>query len=223
MNSGFRLAFVLPFIIFSLTTLAEEETPESFTHWDQIVTDLKSDLNTSRANTSDISYRDRYSIDDIRISLGMGLSFSYLSLQDPALQGSGLLSGVAFQFGIDLFHPEFQAEGAFRNYSTERLSETVQAQVREFELRLVHSKNLPHYTQLRMGAGLSARYLDVTTRGGTMDQDESTPSAVFLLGLSRTFGRNISIGPDVTYRSPLAGESLERSSFDLHLRANAIF
>lgn len=223
MNSGFQRTLLLILIAFHFQAFAqEEEQPESFIHWDRIVTELKSDLNSTRTSVPEPSYKDDYGMDNIRISLGMGMSFSHISVQDPALKGSGLLNGVGFQFGIDLFHPEFQAEGAFRNYSSNSLSDSVKAQVREFELRLVHSKPLAHHTHFRMGAGLSARYLDISSRSG-IDKDETVPSAAFLLGLGRTFGNSISIGPDITYRSPMSGESIEKSSFDLHLRANAIF
>lgn len=225
MNSKFHLFLFFSLVFFSAGSLAEDDQ-ESFTHWDEIVTGLQSDLHTTSAHSSEYTSENQYNMDNIKISVGAGLSFSYLSLAgDPLFESSGLLRGLGLQFGIDLFHPEFQAEGAFRNYSTDSLSESVKAQVREFELRLVHSKPLPHSTLFRLGAGLSARYLDVSFRGenGTATRSDTTPSAVFVMGLGRTFGRNLFIGPDISYRSPFAGESLEQSSFDFHLRANAVF
>ncbi len=199
-----------------------EESEESYAHWDKIVTDLKSNIGQSDLPIPD----EAYGLDDVKISFGLGLSFTHLSLGGESYyQGSGLLKGMSLQFGIDLFHPEFQAEGAFRNYSSDSLSTSVNAQVREFELRLVHSKKLPFETSFRMGTGLSARYLDLTWRGveGSGSQSSSTPAAVFLLGVGRNFGKNLSIGPDLAYRTPFSGGSLEQSSMDFHLRANAIF
>lgn len=204
-----------------LSVLAEESA-ESFKEWDQIVTELRGDIQRSAPKT-DNNY---YGIDDVKISFGVGLSFSYLSLGgDPVFTSSGLLRGIGFQFGIDLFHPEFQAEGAFRNYSSYQLSDEINAQVREFELRLVHSRRLPHSTSFRLGAGLSARQVDVAWRSseGSASRSDSSPSAVFLLGVGRTFGKALFIGPDLSFRSPFAGSSLEQSSMDFHLRANAVF
>lgn len=221
MNSFKSLVATLVLAVLSMSALAEEST-ESFKEWDQIVTELRSDIQRNTPQIED----DYYGIDDVKISFGVGLSFSYLSLGgDPMFTSSGLLKGIGFQFGIDLFHPEFQAEGAFRNYSSYQLSDEVNAQVREFELRLVHSRRLPHSTSFRLGAGLSARQVDVAWRSpqGSASRSDSSPSAVFLLGVGRTFGKTLFIGPDLSFRSPFAGSSLEQSSMDFHIRANAVF
>jgi len=106
------------------------------------------------------------------------------------------------------------------------LSKRVNAQAREFELRLVHSKRMAHATRFRIGTGLAARYLDINSRdqfGEVISRKDSSPSAVFLLGFGRQFGKNLSLGPDLSYRTSLSGEALDKNSLDLHLKASAVF
>lgn len=214
------------FMLFSTHLALGQEDSESYSNWDEIVSGLESDLKSMPAPSSRAQLTDPYSIEDIHISLGAGLSFTHISVAgDPRVESTGLLRGFGVQFGIDLFHPQFQAEGAFRNYTSDSLSRFVRADLKEFELRLVHSRYFIHATKFRLGAGLSSRYLDISSRanGQTYRRSETTPSAVFLLGLERQFGRNFSVGPDFAYRSPFSSDSLEEGSFDFHIRANAIF
>lgn len=201
---------------------AQEEN-ESFSHWDEIVRGLESNVSQI---PNPVVHED-YGFDDIQISAGVGLSFTFLSLSgDPAYEAAGLLKGVSLQFGIDLFHPEIQAEGAFRNYTSDSLSKRVNAQAREFELRLVHSKRMAHSTRFRIGTGLAARYLDISSRnrfGELISRKDSSPSAVFMLGFGRQFGQNLFLGPDLSYRTSLSRDALDKSSLDLHLKVNAVF
>jgi hypothetical protein len=223
MNPSFKMAAIClsVFLTFGAFAQEEEEKNNSFTHWDQIVNDLKASIKeeTPAVKTS-------YGMDDLQISAGMDLSFAYLSVSgDPRFEGSGLLKGVGLSFGIDLFDPEIQAEGSFRNYSSEALSKDLHAEMREFELKLVNSKRFSYGTRLRLGLGIAARSLDLKarTREGTFTKTESSPSAVFTVGFGRTFGRNLFIGPDVSYRTAIAGDDFHQSSLDIHLKANALF
>lgn len=210
-------------LCFSLQAFSEEENTESFTHWDNIVHDLRSSI---QEPLPELVQETSSGLDGIEISAGAGLAFTFLALEgDPNLQSSGLLKGVSAQFGINLFHPSLFAEGAFRSYSTDSLSESVSVGLKEFELRIMHSHLFQKETLFRWGGGLSARYLDVSYRGGSRKEkiEYTTPSAVFSMGVARNFGKAVQIGPDVSYRSALVGDSIDRSSVDLNIRVNARF
>ncbi|MAV91161.1 MAG: hypothetical protein CL676_07045 [Bdellovibrionaceae bacterium] len=226
MNSkfqGLKTFLAATLVFFAASPAFAEEDSESFTHWDEIVRGLRSNAQEIPAAPSE----EGYNMDDIQIQAGVGASFSYINLVgDPNYAASGLLKGVSLQFGIDLFHPEIQAEGTFRNFTSESLSKTTKAQARDFELRLVHSKRLSHGTRFRVGTGLMARYLDVSSRdssGQSIHKQDSSPSALFLLGVGRQFGRSLFLGPDLSYRTSLSRESLDQNSVDVHFKVNAVF
>lgn len=224
MNSK-RIACVCLVVCWSMFAGAQEDTKEeSFSHWDDIVSDLRSSVNTTLPNAP--TETDPWN--DVEISGGLGLAFTYMgSIGNENMQASGLLKGVSAHFGITLFHPQFLAEGAFRSYASEALSDMVKAQLREFELRLVHANEFRKHTLFRIGAGLSARYLEVTVKYpkdvGDMAYSQTTPSAVFMMGVARNFGRNVQVGPDVSYRSSLIGSTDDQSSVDLNLKFSARF
>ncbi len=224
MNSIFK-TFLALFLLLPFSAPASEEDPDSYTNYDKIVSDLKSSLHTSSSLSRDEIHMENYSLDDVKISFGMGLSFTHLNLNGPSINSSGLLKGLGLHFGIDLFHPEYLAEGIFRNYTSDSLTRSIDAEVREFELRFVHAKRFPYDTHFRVGAGLSSRYINIARKSidGVHKRSDTVPSAVFLLGVSRTFGRSLSLGPDISYRSPFSGDHVEEGSIDFHIRASAIF
>lgn len=212
-------ALILALLTLPFFSLAQE-SEESYKNWEKIVSELRADSREALSNTSSEDI-----FEDVTLSAGAGLAFAYLNLNGDGFQASGLLNGVALNFGISLFHPSLFAEGAFRSYSTDSLSNSINARLQEFDLGIISTHKFQTETLLRVGAGVSARYLDVSQRTarGPRRQDYTTPSAVFTLGVAKNFGKVIQIGPDVSYRMSLVSDTIDKSSADLNIRLSARF
>ena len=200
----------------------EEDDDNNEVSFDSIVSELKT-------STEDIKpvqdFNDPW--EQIGVYGGLGLAANYLDLQIPgATRTSGILKGLQAHFGIDLFTKYLRAEGAFRAFAQDSIDSNVHASLKEFELRTVllpapYAKNT-----LRLGLGLSARYLDVASRNtlnGWRNQSTSTPASVLSMGVERKISKNFSVGPDLSYRSALIEDTFDKSSWDFCLKMDANF
>lgn len=209
-------------LLFSFSTMVWAlDDEESFTSYESIVSELKA--STEQMKPAPI-VEDPW--DQVGIYAGLGLATSSISAEVPGLPpSSGLLKGLQAHFGIDLFTKYLRAEGAFRTFAQEPLSGSAYGSLKEFELRGVfvpapYGKNL-----IRLGTGLSARYLDIKSRGvaARKTYEATTPASVFFLGLERKIAQNIAFGPDISYRSALIEETFDKIAWDLCLKLNANF
>lgn len=157
---------------------------------------------------------------------GIAYATSYVVIE-PEAGGSlnGVLRGVEFSFGIDLLSRHWIAEGAVRSFQPENLDSKTQISLREFDLKLVHQDTLSDKTSYRLGAGLTSRYLKFRSRvpSRVVKDRYTTPGALFFIGAEIFISPKISFGPDVSYRTALIDETVDRQSLDANLRLNAHF
>lgn len=136
---------------------------------------------------------------------------------------NGLLKGVEASFGIDLFSRHWLAEGAIRSFDQERLDNTARVSLKEFDLKGIYRENLSRYLILRLGLGLSARYMNYTPLDGSPTLKQTTPSSVAMLGFQAPLTKVLSLGIDVSMRTPLIEETFDKTAMDAVLRADAHF
>jgi hypothetical protein len=194
----------------------------SFSNYDSIVNELKASSTDEKPQTS----ADDAEWDDVAIHGGLGLATSYVSPTAPSgVSGAGFLTGVEFNFGINLFTRLLRAEGAFSNFTQSELNSGIKADLKEFELRLIYTPETKDGILLRFGAGLAARYMSIDSYNGGnwTNAQSSTPSSLFLVGFEKKLTKSLAIGPDVSYRSTLVGDTFDRSAWDASLRLNATF
>lgn len=203
------------------STMVWAEDDEEYSNYENIVSELKADTKNIVVN----EIQDPW--EQISIYGGLGLVTSFVSVNLPATgnQINGLLKGIEGHFGIDLFTKTLRAEGAFRAYAQEAMSQRTQASLKEFELRGVfvpapYQKNI-----FRLGLGVAARYLDVKSQSALASESytNATPTALVMMGLERKVSRNVFVGPDLTYHSSLVDDSIEKYSWNLALKMNASF
>ncbi len=184
---------------------------------------ILSELSASNRSTFAPVSEDPFS--SLLIHGGLGLVSSYVSVAPSGGKSyAGLLTGVEASFGIDLFSRTWLAEGSLRSFGNENFAKDLKVGLREFDLKLVYRNPISSKLMARFGGGLSARYLDVAgpaiQNGGFV---QTTPTSVLTTGLHAYLSRAISIGADVSYRSPLIDETLERASVDGTLKLDAHF
>ena len=191
-------------------------TGDSFSSYDSIVNELKSD--------AEVDLKPKHeAMDWESVALTGSLGFAGALVDVPNVGGGqGFLKGFEAAIGAQLFSKQARAEVAFRNYAGERLSGNAHADMREFEARVIFLPPLGEETRVRMGLGLNERVLTVTPDRGT-SVDRSGLYYSLLVGLEHRLSPAVSIGPDVAYRDTLSARDQRKSSWDASFRLNANF
>ncbi len=161
-----------------------------------------------------------------KIHVGFAMLSSYANFQLASGKGeSGLLTGFELSFGIDLFSPEWMALGSIRSYSSEKLGDSIRAKLQEFDLKFLYKNYLSRRVQGVFGLGLSARYLDLKTEVASQTQTTkyTTPASVISAGFMARMGKQVSVGPEFSYRSAMINETADRNAFDGMLKLDAQF
>ncbi len=200
---------------FTSTSFAATDEDESSMGFDSIVKDLSS-------NTSSIAPLSPGSdpFDYVMIHFGVGLVNSYISYESNVGPVSGIHQGFQATLGIDLFSKNWQAEGAVRTFGEAEINNT-RASLHEFDLKIIYTFTSHSSLEPFMGAGVAARYLDVT-EGGKVSKF-TTPSSIINIGTAYKLSDGIAIAGEVSYRKPFVDETAERSAVDLALRLNTNF
>lgn len=191
----------------------DESGSESGSSFESLVRDLSS----SRA--SGIAGNDQDPFDQVKIHFGIGLVTSYLSYESNIGPVRGTHQGVQASLGIDLFSPNWMAEGVVRSFSETEIDNT-RASLHEFDIKILYSFNSHTSLVPFMGMGMAARYLDVTDK--TLNK-YTTPASIFCLGSAFNINGNLSLAGEVSYRRPFSDETIERSAADITVRLNTHF
>lgn len=198
-----------------LTGLSPIARAEDVLDFEAIVDDL--------SGSSRVQVQDRDPFAEIKIYAGFGFTTSYLSLRpEDGPSSSGILSGAEASFGIDLFSPAWQAEGALRSYNSERLDSTTTASLKEFDLKVQHTVMINPRLRLPIGVGLAARYLNVNSPAARQER-YTTPSSLLSTGLHVQMNKVLGMGMDFSWRNSLIEESIDRSALTAALKVDAIF
>lgn len=209
------------FLCFPSLVLADDDA--SYTSYDSIISELRATAD-ERPPTPPVS--DGFDWEEVAIHGGIGFATSWASVATPnGAVGSGLMKGVTVNFGTNLFTRKLRAEGAFTSYAQENFDENVKASLKEFELRVMYMNQMNEKTTLRFGLGLAARYLtvDSANSGQWENYQASTPSSVAMIGFERKITPSVAVGPDLSYRSALIAETIDKSAWNASFRLNATF
>ena len=199
---------------------------EDVTGYDTIVNDLNREAHRSETASSRARSAARPSTGDPFDSIWMHGGVGLTSLmQDIRFDDGQRLyinpKGVQATLGIDLFSEHLSAEGSARSF-TESDDSPVRVAIKEFELKLYYRDRFAPKLGFRAGGGLSARYM--TIRRPRQDAvDYTTPTSVATVGLDLYLSDRFSIGADISARSALTAETLDRTSYDGTLRMDAHF
>lgn len=217
MFQGWKFSLIV-LVAFSATNVWAEDDG-SFTNYDTIVNELKAD-----AEYNPEPVRDELGWDEVAISGGMALATSFISITAPnGATGGGMLNGFELFTGANLFSKKARGEIGIRSFAPGEFGR-VNVNLRELEARLIFLPVLGERLTMRMGIGLTARYMDIDgqANGVSVRSEATTPASAVILGLERKLSRAISIGPDLAYRSSLTA-SFDKSAWDAAIRLKATF
>jgi hypothetical protein len=216
-----RKAWLLVALMGAYATNVLADDDGSYVNYESIVNELKASAEQDAAPMPAMNW------DEVAIHGGLGLTGSYASFGSPSLgrDVTGFLKGFEVHAGVNLFTRDARAEAVFRNFGNESVNNSVRTGLHEFELRLVFLPMLKEGWLMRMGTGLSERYLNVSSRvnGAWREDSSSTPFYSILLGFEHRIAKEVSIGPDFAHRASLDSGSMDKSSWDASFRLNATF
>ena len=210
-------------LIFISTNVLAADDEGSYSNYDSIVNELKTSIDDHPAPAQ---APDDFDWQEVALHGGLGFTTSYVSLNAPnGAVGTGLLKGAEFNFGMNLFTRLARVEGVFASFAQAELDNDLKADLKEFELRFVYLPAMQEGTTLRFGLGLAARYINMDSRSGGVWQNyqASTPTSSVLIGFERKITSNITVGPDLAYRSALVSDTFDKSAWNASFRLNATF
>lgn len=161
-----------------------------------------------------------------KIHLGIAMLSSYSNFQLASGKNeNGMLNGFELSFGIDLFSPNWMALGSIRSFSSAKLGDSLSAKLQEFDLKFFYKNYMTRQIQGVFGLGLSARYLELDTieNGVSKKTQYTTPASVISTGFMARLGKQISLGPEFSYRSAMINETADKNAFDGMLKLDAQF
>ena len=192
----------------------------------------------SRSVNSDNSYSDAYKganyrrrqtrdddyspLDDIRIHGGVAL---INSIQQVPVNGSALSTasthGIQANLGIDLFSPNWIAEGSVLNYPETRQDDFSVAS-NAFELKIFYTAPIFERITLHGGPGVSSRNFTIRADSSASDRSISTANTVLAIGANYWVSGHLSIGLEGTARMPMISATDPQSN-DFSVRIDGHF
>lgn len=193
-----------------------EEVP-----FDELVKELNTKVNMKNRIQTSTNTGDPFDRLQIHLSLGFIQTVNSLLVADRSI--SRLEDGVQLGLGVDIFSPEWVAEGLLKNYGRSTQNDT-NVSLREFDLRLSYLQQAPqNKMKFRLANGLGARYLRYTNKWTDLSQMQTTPVYLLGFGLLIPMGSHFDLGIEVQGHMALISESIDRHGLSLILRLDNVF
>lgn len=182
--------------------------------------------------------------DLVKIHMGFGLVTSAFTFKTP--NGSSEFSaprGFQASMGIDLFSPQWLAEGIVRSYSSSSGDKST-ISLQEFDLRIAYVHLLQSNLFLRGGLGIAARYMDLRIQESIVSDENqespitvnppkrqyqsieynyTTPSSVAFVGVDSYLNDLLSVSGELSLRSAMIEETIDKQAVDLTVRLDFHF
>lgn len=197
----------------------DEAIDESLMDYDSIVRELS--RGPQSTNTSTLPGRPHSPFDDVLMHGGVGLTGTVARFMHEGKRVHMNQQGIQAALGIDLFSQHWLAEGTARSFGDVDYNLT-NVSLKEFDLKIYYHERMSGQIGMRIGGGLSARYLSIREGEGT-PVVHTTPSSIASLGLEYFISNGISVGTEIATRNSMITETIDRSSFDATVRFDTHF
>ncbi len=158
--------------------------------------------------------------DEVLIHFGLAYVTSFSATSIPSNSLSNQLSGLQLSLGINLFSPHWYSEATWRNFGVHsRFSQEIS--LRELDFRIGFQEDLSAKWKYRLGTGLATRFMHYSDNK-SVNIDATTPALLINFGLFTPISDFVSLGAEVSGRSPLVSSS-DRGSWDLSLQSLTSF
>lgn len=160
------------------------------------------------------------SLDDVMIHGGVGFTQMFGTVNYNGDRTHISQRGIQATLGIDLFSENWLAEGSARNFSSYDYGNTNIA-LKEFDLKIVYHNRFAPKLGMRFGGGLAARYLEVANTSGV--HNYTTPASVFTGGVELHAARSLTFAAELSARTAMISETIDKNSYDMTIRVDANF
>lgn len=203
-------------LLFAPTLVQAAGTDQDGDYEEVSYDDLLNELNAKKKN---LVKTQTSSFDDVRLHAGIGYVNSFMNIATNKQNFNRHASGIQLSMGMDLFSPNWFAEGVFRNYGvTDSGSEELT--MREVDLKIGHSNALESIWNYSVSAGLSNRFMKFQDPSRNIDVNDTTPSLVVSTGFHAQVHKNLSLGAEVSARNAVISRTADKNSFDFAFRLN---
>ena len=204
----FSIAFLL-----SLSAYAFDE----YEGYDDIVDRLTSDDDTFYNGYT------LYGAQFTKAHAGIGMSQTFYNSSSAGGDSNGQRhGGMMIALGVDLLSRKWSVEGAFHNFGRSQ-GDNASFQLKEVALKLLYKPNIVRSWFLRVGGGLSSRFLQVTRYNDQSISKQETPSMLGTVGVDTYITNGISFGIDLNLKNSLIQDTIDRRSVDVSLRLDTHF
>lgn len=196
-------------IIFQLFQFAAADTNKPYESYEEIVDRLSS------YRSQKISTEMSTSIPRERFHVALGLTNTSTRINDF---GMGSVSHTGFSLGaaLPLIEQQLFFEGAakfFKGADNGNMSSSLQ----QFEAKINHKEPL-QFAILNVGAGMSTRFLNLTTP--TTEMSYRIPSLLLSTGLERRITQRMSLGGELGYHRSMKSDANGRNTLELAFKLN---
>lgn len=205
-------------LFFILTVVFAPLTFADYEGYDEIVdklsryqtTEVRKDISSARTSRS-------FS----RAHIGLGLTQTFFDADAPNLN-SGMQNqgGLIINVGVDVLSSLWGVEGSYANFGN-RSTDDNQINLREFSLIGLYKPALNKNWNMRMGVGVSSRFLKINNL--VASSEYRTPSGIFLFGMDTYLNSFISVGADFKFKTAMIHETIDKNSVDLAFRVDTHF
>ena len=196
---------------FAATKVRAEQIVEELTY-----DDLLSQLNAKRTKISD-SISDPYK--NLKLHFGFGLlstAHNYEVKNDPI---TSYFSGFQVSGGVDLFSQYWRSDILLRNFG-QHSSANDSKNIRDIDLKgshVIFNEDISH--SIASGVGYRIFEYHKNEVGFT----ETSSHLLFSYSLAFVTKSQLSIGPEIAYRTAIVNQTSDRSSLDLTLKMDSSF
>jgi hypothetical protein len=210
---AFCLGAIVCTLILPSLTVAQSSEDENF---DSIVQRL------SQPKPAQIRNYDDDPFANLRLHGGVGMSQSVTYFSGADGDERFAQKGIQAAIGVDLFSPNWIAEGALVNYATSLIGDS-QVSLREFDLRIYYHRTKGYFWTYTLGGGVAARYLTIARKDFSSAVEFATPSTIAFAGLMARINANISLTTEMAVRYALIEDTQDKSAFNLTFRIDTHF
>ena len=208
----------MKYLFFILTILAASTTLADYESYDEIV-DKLSKFSTTETHTPKKYVAPMRTFSKAHLGLGFTQTFydaDAVNL-DSRMQNQG---GLLIAVGIDLLNEKWAIEGSYINYGKIQPSSNT-IKLREFTVRALYKPNMNKSWNARIGLGVSSRFLNVSN--SQINEDYRTPSGLFLFGLESYINSSVSFGADLSFKTAMIDDTIDKNSVDLAFKVDTHF
>jgi len=206
-------------LLMKSTVVFAQDTDESMVGYDSIVDQLSTPKSRAYLNSAD-------PFSGLLLHAGLGMAMSMTNVNTGKRSHNGFLQGIELNLAIDLFSPNWMAEGSYLNLGRTKIniaSKEDRISLNEFDLKLVYHTSLGQLFSFRTGFGLAARYLAYKNALLGEEKQYTTPDWMAFIGMEAKLSNTLTFGTELAYKTAMIDETIDESALSAGVRLDAHF